>query len=131
MVELSPAQLAAFEAQPDFLRSIGFEAEPFGPHSVRITAVPLELPASEVVGVFERVLGDLEGERTPDRRLHEVAALLACHSAVRFGDALTRESAEELLSLLAATEEPISCPHGRPTTLVLRDDQLRRLFKRP
>ncbi|TMD12323.1 MAG: DNA mismatch repair endonuclease MutL [Chloroflexi bacterium] len=131
VVELSPAQLAAFEAQPDFLRSIGFEAEPFGPHSVRITAVPLELPASEVVGVFERVLGDLEGERTPDRRLHEVAALLACHSAVRFGDALTRESAEELLSLLAATEEPISCPHGRPTTLVLRDDQLRRLFKRP
>jgi DNA mismatch repair protein MutL len=57
--------------------------------------------------------------------------LLACHSAVRFGDTMTPESARQLLSLLAMTEEPISCPHGRPTTLILPDDQLRRLFKRP
>jgi DNA mismatch repair protein MutL len=131
VVELSPGQLATFEAERGFLQGIGFEAELFGPRSLRITAVPLELPASQTVRGFERVLADLEGERTPDRRLHQAAALIACHGAVRFGDRLSREAAEELLSSLAVTDEPISCPHGRPTTLVLDDAQLRRLFKRP
>jgi DNA mismatch repair ATPase MutL len=36
-----------------------------------------------------------------------------------------------LLRQLAQTAEPISCPHGRPTVLVLADPQLRRLFRRP
>jgi DNA mismatch repair protein MutL len=80
---------------------------------------------------LEVLLTDLVDDRTPDRRLRETAALIACHSAVRFGDAMTPEAARELLSSLAATNEPISCPHGRPTTLILPDDQLRRLFKRP
>ena len=53
------------------------------------------------------------------------------NSAVRFGDAMSPEAARQLLSSLALTAEPISCPHGRPTTLILPDDQLRRLFKRP
>lgn len=131
VLELGPGQLAAFEAHRAFLNELGFEADRFGPHAVRITAAPLELPAGETARVFERLLVDLDRERTPDRRLHETAALLACHGAVRFGDALTREAAEQLLSSLASTDEPISCPHGRPTTLVLPDEQLRRLFKRP
>jgi len=57
--------------------------------------------------------------------------LIACHSAVRFGDGMSPEAARQLLSSLELTAEPISCPHGRPTTLILPDDQLRRLFKRP
>jgi DNA mismatch repair protein MutL len=89
------------------------------------------MPEARVERVLELLLADLLGERTPNRRLHETAALLACHSSVRFGDAMTAESARQLLSSLAMTAEPISCPHGRPTTLILPDDQLRRLFKRP
>jgi DNA mismatch repair protein MutL len=89
------------------------------------------MPEAAVAPVLELILDDLAAERTPDRRLRDTAALMACHSAVRFGDALTNEAARELLSSLAATAEPISCPHGRPTTLILPDRQLRRLFKRP
>jgi DNA mismatch repair ATPase MutL len=44
---------------------------------------------------------------------------------------MTPEAARQLLSSLAETEEPISCPHGRPTTLILADEHLRRLFQRP
>ena len=96
-----------------------------------MSAAPADMPEGRVERVLDLLLTDLLGERTPDRRLRETAALLACHSAVRFGDTMTPESARQLLSLLAVTEDPISCPHGRPTTLILPDDQLRRLFKRP
>jgi DNA mismatch repair protein MutL len=131
LVDLTPGQLAAFREHEAWLHTLGFEAEPFGPHTIRVLAAPSDMPDARVGRALELVLSDLLGERTPDRRLRETAALLACHSAVRFGDAMTPEAARQLLSALATTAEPISCPHGRPTTLILPDHQLRRLFKRP
>ena len=130
-VDLMPAQVAAFQQQGSWLQALGFDGELFGPHTIRLRAAPSDMPEGRVARVLELLLTDLAGERTPDRRLRETAALIACHSAVRFGDSLTPETARELLRSLAATDEPISCPHGRPTTLILPDDQLRRLFKRP
>src|SRR5438132_8652159 len=131
VLDLTPGQIAAFQEHESWLQTLGFEGERFGPHTIRIRAAPADMPEPRVARVLELLLTDLLGERTPDRRLRETAALLACHSAVRFGDAMSPESARQLLSSLAATEEPISCPHGRPTTVILPDDQLRRLFKRP
>jgi DNA mismatch repair protein MutL len=130
-VDLTPAQVVAFQQHEPWLEALGFTGELFGPHTIRLRAAPSDMPEARVARVLELLLTDLVGERTPDRRLRETAALIACHSAVRFGDPLTAETARELLRALAATEEPISCPHGRPTTLILPDDQLRRLFKRP
>jgi DNA mismatch repair protein MutL len=130
-VDLTPAQVTAFQQHASWLETLGFTGELFGPHTIRLRAAPSDMPEGRVARVLDLLLTDLVGERTPDRRLRETAALIACHSAVRFGDALTPETARELLRALAATDEPISCPHGRPTTLILPDDQLRRLFKRP
>jgi len=130
-VDLMPAQVTAFQQHAAWLEALGFTGELFGPHTIRLRAAPSDMPEGRVGRVLDLLLTDLAGERTPDRRLRETAALMACHSAVRFGDPLTPETARELLRSLAATDEPISCPHGRPTTLILPDDQLRRLFKRP
>jgi DNA mismatch repair protein MutL len=131
VLDVTPGQVAAFQEHESWLQRLGFDGERFGPHTIRIRAAPADMPEGRVGRVLELLLTDLAGERTPDRRLRETAALLACHSAVRFGDSMTPESARQLLSSLAVTDEPISCPHGRPTTLILPDDQLRRLFKRP
>ena len=131
VVDLLPAQVAAWEANQAWISQFGFEAEPFGPGSIRLLAIPADLPEARARRLLELLLADLAGERTPDRRVRETAALIACHSAVRFGDVLAPEAARQLLSSLAETEEPISCPHGRPTTLILADGHLRRLFQRP
>jgi len=130
-LDLTPAQLDAFQRQALWLQALGFEGELFGAHTIRLRAAPSDMPEGRVERVLDLLLTDLAGERTPDRRLRETAALIACHSAVRFGDAISPEAARQLLSSLALTAQPISCPHGRPTTLILPDDQLRRLFKRP
>jgi DNA mismatch repair protein MutL len=130
-VDLTPAQVTGFQEHAAWLQAVGFTGEMFGPHTIRLRAAPSDMPEDRVARALDLLLTDLVGERTPDRRLRETAALIACHSAVRFGDPLTPETARELLRALATTNEPISCPHGRPTTLILPDDQLRRLFKRP
>ena len=131
VIDLTPAQATVFQQQKAWLETLGFEAEPFGPHTLRLRAAPSDLPEARAERVLELLLSELADEHTPDRRLREAAALMACHSAVRFGDSMTPVGARQLLRSLALTAEPISCPHGRPTILILPDDQLRRLFKRP
>ena len=131
VIDLSPEQATVLQQQKAWLETLGFEAEPFGPHTVRLRAAPSDLPEARAERVLELLLSELADERTPDRRLREAAALMACHSAVRFGDSMTPEGARQLLRSLASTAEPISCPHGRPTILILPDHELRRLFKRP
>jgi DNA mismatch repair protein MutL len=131
LIDLTPEQLDVYEQQRDWLASLGFAAEPFGLRTLRLAAAPIELRPDAAAQVLARLLADLEAERSPDRRLRSTAALLACHGAVRFGDPLAPVAATRLLTELRSTEEPVSCPHGRPTTLMLPEAQLRRLFKRP
>jgi len=130
-VGVTPTQAAALERHDEWLRALGFEVEGFGHGALRLRAVPAELRDGAAEALLVRLLDDLDREKTPDTRRRASAALIACHAAVRFGDRMAPEAARVLLLDLSRTAEPIACPHGRPTTLVLGDDQLRRLFRRP
>jgi DNA mismatch repair ATPase MutL len=50
---------------------------------------------------------------------------------VRLGDRLDAVAQQRLLDDLAETPGGMTCPHGRPTVLVLSDSDLLRAFKRP
>lgn len=45
----------------------------------------------------------------------------ACHSALRFGDVLTRSECRHLLRSLAMCSLPFQCAHGRPSAVPLAD----------
>jgi DNA mismatch repair protein MutL len=88
------------------------------------TADPEVLVAELLDGLDQRDAG------TEERR-HRLAALVACHAAVRFGDRLDVVAQRQLLDQLVATPGGTTCPHGRPSVLVLDDAMLRRAFRRP
>jgi DNA mismatch repair ATPase MutL len=50
---------------------------------------------------------------------------------VRFGDRLDVVAQQRLLDQMVATAGATTCPHGRPSVLVLDDAMLRRAFRRP
>jgi DNA mismatch repair protein MutL len=54
----------------------------------------------------------------------------ACKNTVKANDALTLEEIKHLLNQLSLTENPFSCPHGRPTLRKLSLQDIERLFKR-
>jgi DNA mismatch repair protein MutL len=128
-VDVEPALIAAAADHRADLANFGLEYEEFGPRSLRITAVPVEMPAGRATAAVQETLGAL-AENRGDGALEKAAAALACHSAVRFGDVLDTSEQRRLLADLEATEESVTCPHGRPTRLLVEWQELTRHFRR-
>ena len=129
VIDLEPAQVAALGEHRASLEALGFEYEAFGPRSVRLLAGPAETPAGRVEGAFSEIADLLGVGKRPDAM--EVAlASLACHSAVRFGDGLEPAEQRRLLLELESTFPDATCPHGRPTRLLLDWQTLKRHFRR-
>ncbi|KAH9492887.1 hypothetical protein Btru_032551 [Bulinus truncatus] len=53
--------------------------------------------------------------------LHRILCSQACHGAVKFGDILSKEECQSLLSSLASCDLPFQCAHGRPSVAPLVD----------
>jgi DNA mismatch repair protein MutL len=128
-IDVTPGQAAAAMDNRERLRSVGFELEEFGPRSLRVTAVPAETPGDRALAALRELL-ELYAESGGDDTTARVAASLACHSAVRFGDRLDASEQRKLLAELEVASQSITCPHGRPTRLVLSSQELKRHFRR-
>jgi DNA mismatch repair protein MutL len=133
ILELTPAQLAVFAEISDELARNGFEAEPFGTRSVAVKIAPAGIDASQVERMLHELFEQLARE---DQRLNldalrtRIAASIACHAAIKVNMPLDQNKMEWLLSELAKTEFPISCPHGRPVVLRYSMKDIQRAFKR-
>jgi DNA mismatch repair protein MutL len=128
-VDVEPSLIAAAADHRAELATLGLEYEEFGPRSLRITAVPVEMPAGRATAAVQETLAALS-ETRGDQAMHKAAAALACHSAVRFGDVLDPAEQRRLLADLETAEESVTCPHGRPTRLVVEWQELTRHFRR-
>lgn len=130
--EVRPDEADKLDATLDALAAGGLHVESFGERAYRVTATPARLVHAgrsrpfDVADFVECLSDDVRGLDADQR----VWASLACHSVVRAGDKLEFPEMVALLDRLRRCENPMHCPHGRPTIVRLEPDQLARLFKR-
>lgn len=134
VLTLPPPLRPVFAEQADRLRELGFDAEEFGAGALRLRAAPAVLGPREAGAALLAVLKDLLEREASDwltvGRQDRVAATLACHSAVRAGEALSRATMEAVVRDLWRARDPFLCPHGRPTTARVPRDDVARWFGR-
>jgi DNA mismatch repair protein MutL len=131
--ELSPQQSESLRALlPEFAR-LGFDIEPFGPRSWAVHALPADLPEFDPIPLLIEMIDDFEESRRinalEDLR-DRVLIRTACHSAIRAGQHLSKQTMVELLRQIRAEKLSLTCPHGRPTIVRLGKAELDRQFKR-
>jgi DNA mismatch repair protein MutL len=56
--------------------------------------------------------------------------VMACHSAIRANQKLSREEMQSLIQQLGKCEFPARCPHGRPTWIAMGQREIERKFGR-
>jgi DNA mismatch repair protein MutL len=133
VIELSPRQLVVYEKIVEELGANGFEVEPMGPKSVAIQAVPAGIAANDAEHLLREILDGLDRENTAisiDTLQAKIAASTACHAAIKVNMPLDQTKMEWLLSALAKTDCPMSCPHGRPVVLRYSVREIERAFHR-
>ncbi len=113
VVELSPSEAERAAESLEELSVYGFEAEPFGPRSVRVTSVISTLSDRDVAGAFKDALAAISGTEPGHRREDRILATIACHSAVKMGDRLSEAEMESLIRDWLTSRLPATCPHGR------------------
>ena len=121
-----PKQSAGLRSHETGLAECGFALEPFGERTYLVRAVPALLSEKDWTGMLKESLDTLSGENWAE----SIAISMACHSAVRAGQALTGEEMRELIQQLGETTLPHTCPHGRPTMIHLSSGQLKKEFGR-
>jgi len=132
-VEVRPADRPLMDDLAPVLAELGLETEAFGGHTFIVRSVPAVFEHVDVPALISDLLDDLAGEgvvREGGRLRERVLTQLACHAAIKAGQHLQVEEMQQLIDDLLAARLSFTCPHGRPTMILLTRDQLDRQFKR-
>jgi len=133
ILELSATEAAAAQEYGGSLAEFGFEIEAFGGNAWALRTAPEVLGQRSGERVVRELLGSLSadtGARAVEVLERDVAASIACHSAVRANQPLSFEVMSRLVADLSGCETPMHCPHGRPVMLRITLDQIERRIGR-
>ena len=113
LLELAPSAAVALEANAALFEDFGFRVEAMGGRSYALREYPDLFKTEEAGDIFLGLLEEAAGTAAEDRR-ERMLATMACKSAIKAGEPLTREKMGYLVAELFKTSRPALCPHGRP-----------------
>jgi len=138
-ISLKPSEFDLIEEIREILKSYGFEMDVFGKNEIVIRSIPSIMgvtieykSARDIIDIFKENVAEIK-EKLEIEDLNfvkDIVSIFACKRSIKAGDKITKEQAEELLKDLLALKEPFTCPHGRPTIIILNDDYIEELFQR-
>ncbi len=113
VLELSPSAAVALEENAALFEDLGFRVEAMGGRSYALKEYPDVYKPDEAGDIFLGLVEEAGRKPAEERRAHMLATM-ACKSAVKAGEPLTREKMGYLVEELFKTSQPALCPHGRP-----------------
>ena len=113
----------------DILASFGFEFELFGTGAIKVIRVPTSVLNKDIADEFKSVIAEIQ--HTRQRKAQDYAIVtMACKTAIKAGEQLSMMEMNRLVSDLFDTENPFTCPHGRPIVYKMSKTDLFRKFQR-
>ncbi|MEB3196402.1 MAG: DNA mismatch repair endonuclease MutL [Candidatus Sericytochromatia bacterium] len=127
-LSLSASEAGAAEEFAPRLAELGFEFEAFGGDRWILRAIPALLAEEEAESTLRELLSRAERVGVVTRQADDdpLRRTIACHAAVRAGDPLSQEQMETIVAHLRETRHPLTCPHGRPTGILITMRELAR-----
>lgn len=116
----------------DAIKSVGFDIDEFGERTYKISAVPAivsDIDFNKFFGLFlEEKLG--KNKLTEAELVKDSLMQMACKSAVKGGDDLTKQEVNKLLADMSKSNIVLFCPHGRPVVVRITKTEIEKWFKR-
>lgn len=134
IINLTFNEYKKVELNLELFNKLGFTIESFGKNSVVLRSVPVVFNKPNAKELFLDILDNLDDfdnkpESNYELRLEKIMKL-ACTSSIKAGDKIDEMEISNLIIELSKTENPYTCPHGRPTIIKLTKLDLEKKFKR-
>jgi len=101
-------------------------------NGISLTAIPVDFPTVRQEEVLLEILDGLmedsailEGES-----IYNKIASMSCKAAVKGNQKISVAECDAILQELLQLENPFACPHGRPTIVAFKKQDLEKMFKR-
>jgi DNA mismatch repair protein MutL len=133
LVELPRQEFYAVMELKDQLADFGFRVEEFGESTVIVRQVPQIMRKFDAREFFSDLLDEFGGPDGLDKvrdQVDRVLKVIACKGAVKAGDRLGPDQIKKLLEQRGEEGQTDTCPHGRPTTILLNREELEKQFRR-
>lgn len=132
VLSLNSEDCRIVEANLDAIRSVGFDIDEFGDKSYKISAVPAIVDGIDFDKFFSMFLAEkLNKSKITEAELVKDSLMqMACKSAVKGGDDLSKGEIELLLKEMKEKQVVLFCPHGRPVIVRITKNEIEKWFKR-
>ena len=131
-IELPSNEYIVLKEHFDILDRLGFIYEEFGINTIVIRSHPTWLPTFGLNEAIHKIIDIIVvNEDFNEQKFGEkVAITLACKMSIKANDVISLSDMEYLLNTLIKTDNPYTCPHGRPTVISYSKYDLEKMFKR-
>ncbi|EEG78544.1 DNA mismatch repair endonuclease MutL [Dethiobacter alkaliphilus] len=127
--ELDPLTAAALLKSLNIFAELGLRFETFGNNIFILRSIPMFfrhcLNQDDLTEILNSA-ADADNTHLFEKTLQ----MMSCKGAVKANQSLDPKEMSALLNNLAETSQPHTCPHGRPTVLVLTEQAVARNFRR-
>lgn len=132
ILTLNDREIQAVERLTPQLTSMGYDIRPFGGKEYAVYGIPYNLYSIAEEALLREMIDSLteeEGAETGNL-IYERIATMSCKAAVKGNTIISAREADELIDRLLKLEHPYTCPHGRPTMIVMSKNEIEKKFKR-
>ena len=131
IVELTNLEFMLVIQNIELLRELGFFVEEFGNNSIIIREVPILFGDTQLKSLFLEIVDNirLASNNSYDYKVEKIMKI-ACTNAIKAGDKIANIEVISLFKQLSETENPYTCPHGRPTIIEITKEDMEKEFKR-
>ena len=132
VITLNPEDDQILNANLDAVKSVGFDIDEFGDRTYKISAVPTIVSDIDFNKFFSMFLAEKLGKNkiTEADMVKDTLMQMACKSAIKGGDDLSKIEISKLLKEMADKNMVLFCPHGRPVVVRVTKTEIEKWFKR-
>ena len=130
--EFTNEEIMFIEQHQEQLINIGLYLENFGTGTYAVRSHPSWFPEEEAEQLIRDLINQVihEGNINIKELRDEAAALMSCKRSMKANHYVTHNDMERLLNDLRHTEDPFTCPHGRPVIIHFTYYEIEKMFKR-
>lgn len=121
-----------YEKTKNYFAHLGYRIRKEEEKRYTLEGIPADFPSLDAEMLFHEILDALaeEGNLSEAESVYNKIASMACKASVKGNQLLSFKEAEALVEKLFTLENPYACPHGRPTIVAFKKQDLEKMFKR-